>query len=96
MYIIARHLQTIRNPKISHRPAIGKNHAAWQNNEEVCCRRSLKSRDLTEASVILDVRRQKVIKNRLGDNQDFVELQKYFFTHYADYINAWINEQRSR
>lgn len=96
MFIVAKYLQTLRNPRDSHRQDIGKKHAAWQNNEEVYCKRNLKTKDLTEAAVILDVRNQKVLKNRFGENQDFGELYKYYLTHYADYINAWVNEQRAR
>ncbi len=96
MFIVAKYLQTLRNPHDAHKQDISKKHSAWQNNEEVYCKRSLKTKDLTEASVILDVRNQKVLKNRLGENHDFAELYKYYLTHYADYINAWVNEQRAR
>lgn len=96
MYIVSRYFQTLRKPTDSTQKSIGKNPSAWQSNEEVRCRRSLKSTDLVEAAVILDVRNQKVVKNRFGDNQDFGELYKYYLSHYADYINSWVNEQRSR
>jgi hypothetical protein len=96
MFIVAKYLQTLRNPHDANKQDIGKKHSAWQNNEEVYCRRNLKPRDLAEAAVIIDVRNQKVLKNRFGDNHDFAELYKYYLTHYADYINHWVNEQRAR
>lgn len=94
MFIIARYPQTLRNPKDSVKQGIGSNHAAWQNNEEVVCRKSLRSRDQVEASVILDVANQKIIKNRFESDRDFNELYQYYLSHYADYINSWVNAQR--
>ena len=94
MFIVARYPQTLKNPNMSHRSGVGSNPAAWQHNEEVICRKSLRPKDQTEASVILDVANQKVIKNRFNENNDFEELYKYYLTHYADYINKWVNTQR--
>jgi len=94
MFIVAKYPQTLRNPKDSSKTAIGKNHSAWQNNEEVKCVKNLKTKDQTEASVILDVANERVLKNRFNENMDFEELYKYYLEHYSDYINSWINAQR--
>ena len=93
MFIVAKYPQTLRNPASSNKPGIGKNQAAWQHNEEVKCVKNLKTRDATEASVILDVANEKVIKNRFNDNRDFQELYRYYLEHYADYINRWVTMQ---
>ena len=95
-YIIAKYPQTLRNPKMSHMQGTGKNHAAWQNNEELKCAKNLKTRDLTEASVILDVGNQKVVKDRFDSGRQFDELFQYYMSNYADYINSWLNVQLSR
>lgn len=94
MYIVARYPQTIRNPKDSSKHNIGKNHAAWQNNEEVFCRKNLRTKDHTEASVILDVANEKVLKNRFNENMNFAELYAYYLSNYSNYINEWVNTQR--
>ena len=86
MFIVAKYPQSLRNGKQNE----------WQNNEEVKCVRNLKTRDLTEASVVLDVANEKVVKNRFNDNNDFKELYGYYLTHYADYINRWVTGNRSR
>ena len=95
MFIVAKYVQTLRDPRSSHVKHIGKVPTAWQNNEEVRCVRNLKTRDLTEASVILDVANEKVVKNRFNDNNDFKELYNYYLTHYSDYINRWVTGNRS-
>jgi len=95
-YIVAKYPQTLRNPKMSHQPGLATNHAAWQNNEEVKCSKNLKTRDLTEASVILDVAQQKVVKDRFDSGRGFTELYEYYMSNYADYINSWLNVQLSR
>ena len=94
MFIVARYVQTPRNPKQSHLADFGKNAAAWQNNEEVRCVKNVSSRVLTEASVVLDVAKEKVIKNRFGSDASFQDLYKYYLEHYADYIDKWIRSQQ--
>jgi hypothetical protein len=83
----------LRNPRDSSKSGIGKNIDAWQNNEEVRCRKNLKRKDNTEASVILDVANAKVIKNRFGIERSFEELFAYYTEHYGDYINNWLKTQ---
>ena len=95
-FIVAKYPQTLRNPKMAHQPGLATNHAAWQNNEELKCAKNLKTRDLTEASVILDVAQQKVIKDRFDSGRGFEELFQYYMSNYADYINSWLNVQLSR
>jgi hypothetical protein len=80
MFLIAKYPVTLKDGKQNQ----------WQNNEEVRCVKNLKTRDLTESSVILDVANGKVVKNRFNDNSDFVELYKYYLTHYSEYINRWV------
>ena len=94
MFIVAKYVQTPRNPKQSHLPAFGQNPAAWQNNEEVRCVKNVSTRMLTEASVVLDVAAQKVIKNRFESEASFQDLYKYYLEHYSDYINNWVTSHR--
>jgi hypothetical protein len=86
MFLVARYTEVLKNVK---RPADG-----FQNNESIVITKNLKDRDLSEASVILDVKNNKVIKNRYND-RPFDELWIYYVTHYGEYINKWINVQRS-
>lgn len=95
-FIVVKYPQTLRNPRQAHRPGTAANHAAWQNNEELKCSKNLKTRDLTEASVILDVAQQKVVKDRFDSGREFQELFEYYMSNYADYINSWLNVQLSR
>lgn len=86
MFLVARYTEVLKNVK---RPSDG-----FQNNESIVITKNLKDRDLSEASVILDVKNNKVIKNRYND-RPFDELWIYYVTHYGEYINKWINAQKS-
>ena len=84
MFIIAKYPQTLKDGKQNQ----------WQNNEEVRCVKNIKTRDMTEASVVLDIANSKVVKNRFNENANFEELYNYYLSHYADYINKWVTSQR--
>ena len=81
MFMVAKHQQVLRNPK---------NHKeGFMNNESFHIVKNLKTKDYAEASIILDVANQKIIKNRFSE-RNFDELFKYFSTHYSEYINKWL------
>ena len=82
--MIAKHTKVLRNPK---KPSEG-----FVTNESFEISKNLKSKVLSEASIILDIAEHKIVKNRFPD-RDFDELFKYFSMHYADYINKWVNGQ---
>jgi len=82
MFFIIKHHQVLRNIK---NPKEG-----LMKNESFHITKNVKNKDLTEASIILDVANQKVIKNRF-ENKTFEDLFRYSVTHYSDYINKWTN-----
>lgn len=86
MFMVARHIQVLRNPK---NPKEG-----FMNNESFVITKNLKNKDYQEASIILDVANQKIIKNRFSE-RTFNDMFEYFSTHYSDYINKWLNGQSS-
>jgi hypothetical protein len=81
MYFVIKHQQVLRNPK---NPKEGT-----MNNESFYIVKNPKKKDLTEASIILDVANQKIVKNRFSD-RTFDELFKYSAAHYSNYINEWV------
>ena len=88
MYIVAKHTKVLRDPKNKDR-----SESAYMDNESLHITKNLKKKDITEASVILDVATQTVVKNRFSE-RPFDELFSYFLTHYKDYINKWVQAQR--
>jgi hypothetical protein len=80
MFFVIKHQQVLRNPR---NPKEG-----FMNNESFHISKNPKSKDLQEASIILDVGNQKVIKNRFSE-KSFEDLFKYAVTHYSEYINKW-------
>ena len=80
MFFVIKHQQVLRNPK---------NHKeGFMNNESFHITKNLSKRDNTEASIILDVANQKIVKNRFQE-RTFEELFRYAATHYSNYINEW-------
>ena len=86
MFLIARHMQTVRNPT---NPKLG-----MMTNESFHVSDKVKNKDLSEASIILDVANQKIIKNRFPE-RTFNDLFLYFMTHYKDHIQKWLDAQTS-
>ena len=84
MFLIAKHIQSPRNPK---------NLAEGYKTDEIfAVAKNVKSREFSEASIIIDVAQQKIVKNRFTE-RTFDELFAYFMTHYKDQINKWLNAQ---
>ena len=90
VYLIARYTQVLKDPKQKDR-----SNEAFQKNESVRLATSVKNKDYQEASVILDIGEQKVLKNRFSE-RSFEDLFKYYALHYGDYMNRWFNAHNSR
>ena len=84
--MVVKHMKVLKDP---HNPQMG-----FMDNESFHITKNPKKKDYEEASIILDVGNQRVVKNRFSE-RSFEDLLKYMSTHYADYINKWINAQES-
>lgn len=82
MFLLAKHI------KIPSKNPLDKS----KTNEMFGICKNLKNKDYSEASIIIDVANQKIIKNRFTE-RTFDELFAYFMTHYKDEINKWLNAQ---
>ena len=87
-YIVATYTRGLRNHCSRDR-----SDNAWQDNEMIECCKNVRGRRLTEASVVLDVGNQKVIKNRFDNGRSFAELFAYYLENNANYINHWLQKQ---
>jgi len=59
---------------------------ATVTNEQVAMAKSLKKRDYTMASIILDLRKRSVFKDSLKSGRSFDELFGYFVSAYPEYL----------
>lgn len=84
MFLVARYTDVLRNKK--------KPQEGFRHDESIVITKNLKSRDKSEASVILDVSNRTVVKNRFNE-RPFEELWSYYVQHYGDYINQWLKSQ---
>jgi hypothetical protein len=91
-YIVATYINVLRGHTKTHIAGLSKDPQNWQSNEMVKCTKNLKTRDLTEGWVILDVAKNTVIKNRLNE-KNYEELYNYYVSNFGDYINDWLTKQ---
>lgn len=87
-FIVATYSRSLRNPRSADR-----SENAWQDDEKIECCKNVKGSKLTQASVVLDVTNQRVIKNRFDNGRGFAELYAYYLESNADYINQWLQTQ---
>lgn len=87
-YLVANHYQ---KPNVNLKVRTEK--PGWKNipnsmviNEQCVLTKSLKTKDLTMAAVILDLRKKTVIKDIYKSNQDFDTLYQYFVNSYPQYF----------
>jgi hypothetical protein len=83
LFMIARHTEVLRNTK--------DHSKGFMTNEAFSMSGNLKKKDYAEASIILDIANQKIVKSRFPE-RSFEDLFKYFTTHYSKYINTWLKE----
>lgn len=86
-YLIASHIDNIRNNSL---PKDDPNY--WITTETIRLATSIKKKENTSASVILDMGNQKILKDRFG-KRNFKEWQDYFLTHYQNQIDGWLKTQ---
>jgi hypothetical protein len=91
-FIVATYTNVLRGHTKTHIAGLSTDPSNWQSNEMVKCTKNLKPRDLTEGWVILDVAKQKVVKNRLNES-GFDQLYQYYVNNFGDYINDWLTKQ---
>lgn len=87
-YLIAYHYTT-PNPKMRIKTQLKgweKLPNATVTNEQVAMAKSLKKRDYTMASIILDLRKRSVFKDSLKSGRSFDELFGYFVSAYPEYL----------
>jgi hypothetical protein len=87
-FMVATHTRTLRNPRSPDR-----SDAAWQDNERFEVVKNLKANKQAIASIILDVKRRHIVKNRFDNSRTFDELYAYFLENYKDYINEWLERE---
>lgn len=87
-YLIAYHY-TAPNTKMrvkTQKEGWSKRPNATITNEQVAMAKSLKNRDYTMASIILDLRNRRVFKDGLKSGRSFDELFAYFAEAYPQYL----------
>lgn len=86
IYLVANYVTRPRDPKKTHISGYMKDPANHQYDEQVHVSTRLRTQDITNAKVIMNLSSKIVEKNSFNSNKDFNELFKYFFKGYHKYI----------
>ena len=91
IYLLAQYVATPKNPKLTSQKGYMNNPDNIQYNEQVGIVRGLKSKDLINQHVILNLTKEEIVKNQYKTGATFEEAFKYFYDGYSEYINESIN-----
>jgi hypothetical protein len=86
LYVIARYYQVPKNKNRTFEKGFGKNSENMIFDESVAIARTIKTRDLTEANVILNLTDERVEKCNLRPDANFHDLLNYYQKNYPQYF----------
>lgn len=90
-YLLARYLQKPRDPKQTNQAGYMLDQRNVRYDEDVVFSVGLKSKDQVEYQIILNIDQQQVVKNNIGENQDWNSIWGYFSSHYGGEIVRYLN-----
>ncbi len=96
IFLVAYYSTKPRDPKKTHIAGYLKDPNNTIMDESINITRGLRTRDEINASVILNLSEQQVIKNRFNDNKDFPSLLAHFQEGYPKYLNTLIAQLYSK
>jgi hypothetical protein len=96
LYLLAFYSTKPRDPKKTHIAGYLKDPNNTILDESINITKGLRARDQINASVILNLSEQQVIKNKFNDNRDFPSLLAHFQEGYPRYINPLIAQLYSK
>lgn len=96
LYLLAFYSTKPRDPKKTHIAGYLKDPNNTILDESINITKGLRTRDQINASVILNLSEQQVIKNKFNDNRDFPSLLAHFQEGYPRYINPLIAQLYSK
>ena len=86
LYLIAHYTAKPRNPKMTKVSGYMKDPANIIYDERVEFAVGLKSRDQTASSVIVNLTKRQIVKNRLNPEAGFEDVIKYYCEAYPEYM----------
>lgn len=96
IFLVAYYSTKPRDPKKTHIAGYLKDPNNTVMDESINITRGLRTRDEINASVILNLSEQVVIKNRFNDNKDFPSLLAHFQEGYPKYLNPLLAQLYSK
>ncbi len=87
IFLIAKYTQRPKNPNMTHLKGYMQDSGNWQWDEQVQVANKVRTKDITDAQVILNLVDGEVVRNGLSNNRDFPALFKHFYKDYEQYIH---------
>ena len=87
IFLIAKYTQRPKNPNMTHLKGYMQDSNNWQWDEQVQVANKVRTKDITNAQVILNLVDGEVVRNGLSNNRDFPALFKLFYKDYEQYIH---------
>lgn len=91
-YMLVRYLQKPKDPKGSTKAGYMKNPDNVRFDEQVAFSVGIRSRDMVEYQVVLNLDQQKIEKNNLNENYDWNSIWGYFSRNYGSNISRYLNQ----
>lgn len=92
LHLVAYYYRKPKDPKKTSVPGYFKDPNNLVMDETINITRGLKIKDRVDATVILDLTAQQVVKNGFNDSRDFPSLLAYYQENYPKYLNPLIAE----
>jgi hypothetical protein len=87
IFLIAKYTQRPKNPNMTHLKGYMQDSNNWQWDEQVQVANKVRTKDITNAQVILNLVDGEVVRNGLSNNRDFPALFKHFYKDAVKAIN---------
>ena len=87
IHLIAYYHQKPKDPSRTKEPGYMTNMDNIAYDESINITRGIKTRDQLQASVILNLNKETVVKNSFNSNADFASLLAHYQEGYPKYIN---------
>ena len=88
-YLVANYLMVPADKMKTGMKDWMKQPEAVKYNEQITFTRNLKSHDLQTAKVILDLKRQKIVKNSANEDNDYDALFNFYNKYYSKQIEQF-------
>ena len=87
IFLIAKYTQRPKNPRMTHLKGYMQDPNNWQWDEQVQVANKVRTKDIIESQVVLNLVDGEVVRNSLSTTKDFPSLFQHYYKDYTKYIH---------